>query len=113
MRLRSVSHCAAGAADRSDRIPLVRLDKCELEPITFEVVVSAKETPMTIDSNSLREELRAWMKSPSKGLPEYSSDPNVQRRVGRMLANFDAKFAPHAKRTSVVNSIRIHPSDKL
>jgi hypothetical protein len=89
------------------------LDGRELEPITFEVVVSAKENPMTIESASLREELRARMKSPSIGLPEYSADPIVQRRVGRMLANFDAKFAPHAKRKSMVNSIQIHRSDKL
>jgi hypothetical protein len=67
---------------------------------------------MTIESDSLREELRAWMKFPAKGLPEYSADPIVQRRVGRMLANFDAKPAPYAKRKSVVNSIQIHPSDK-
>ena len=67
---------------------------------------------MTIESDSLREELRVWMKSPAMGLPEYSADPIVQRRVGRMLANFDAKSAPYAKRKSVVNSIQIHPSDK-
>ena len=48
------------------------------------------------------------MKSSSIGLPEYSADPMVRRRVGRMLANFDAKFAPHAKRKSVVNSTQIH-----
>jgi hypothetical protein len=67
---------------------------------------------MTIESDSLREELRARMKAPSKGLPEYSADPIIQRRVGRMLANFDANTAPRAKRKSVVNSIQIHPSDK-
>jgi hypothetical protein len=67
---------------------------------------------MTIESDSLREELRARMKLPSKGLPEYSADPVVQRRVGRMLANFDAKSGPHAKRKPMVNSIQIHPSDK-
>ena len=67
---------------------------------------------MTIESDWLREELRARMKSPAKGLPEYSADPIVQRRVGRMLANFDAKSAPYAKRKSVVNSIQIHLSDK-
>ena len=67
---------------------------------------------MTIESDSLREELRARMKSPAMGLPEYSADPIVQRRVGRMLANFDAKSAPYAKRKLMVNFIQIHPSDK-
>jgi hypothetical protein len=64
---------------------------------------------MTIESDSLREELRARMKSPSKGLPEYSADPIVQRRVGRMLANFDAKSAPHPKRKEV----RASPKKKI
>jgi len=68
---------------------------------------------MTIESDALREELRAWMRSPSIGLPDYSADPIVQRRVGRMLANFDTKFAPHAQRKSVVNSIQIRHPDKL
>jgi hypothetical protein len=90
-----------------------RLDEGKLEPITFEVVVLAKEYAMTIESDALREELRAWMKSPSIGLPEYSADPIVQRRVGRMLANFDAKFAPRAHRKSVVNSIQTRDPDKL
>ena len=67
---------------------------------------------MTIESDLLREELRAGMKFPAKGLPEYSADPIVQRRVGRMLANFDAKPAPYAKRKSVVNSIQIYPPEK-
>jgi hypothetical protein len=55
---------------------------------------------MTIESDSLREELRARMKSPAKGLPEYSADPIVQRRVGRMLANFGAKPASRKKKIS-------------
>jgi hypothetical protein len=88
-----------------------RLDECELEPITFEVVVLARENAMTTESDALREELRAWMKSPSIGLPEYSADPIVQRRVGRMLANFDAKLAPRAPRKSAVHSIRPRDSD--
>jgi hypothetical protein len=90
-----------------------RLDARELEPITFEVVVLAKETAMTIESDALREELRAWIKSPSIGLPEYSADPIVQRRVGRMLANFDAKCAPRAQRKPAVNCIQTRDSDKL
>ena len=53
---------------------------------------------MTIESGSLREELRARMTSPAKGLTEYSADPIVQRRVGRMLANFHAKSAASRKK---------------
>jgi hypothetical protein len=90
-----------------------RLDERELEPITFEIVVLAKETAMTIESEALREELRAWMKSPSIGLPEYSADPIVQRRVGRMLANVDVTCARHAQRKSAVNSIQTRGPDKL
>ena len=41
---------------------------------------------MTIENDRLREELRALMKSFPIGLPEYSADPIVQRRVGRLLA---------------------------
>jgi hypothetical protein len=90
-----------------------RLDECALEPISFEVVVLARENAMTTESDTLREELRAWMKSPPIGLPEYSADPIVQRRVGRMLANFDAKFAPRAQRKAAVNSIQTRDPDKL
>jgi|SRR5579862_6865275 len=64
------------------------------KPITYEVVVSVKENSMTIENDVLREDLRAWMRSPALGLQEYSSDPSVQRRVGRMIANFSAKFSP-------------------
>jgi hypothetical protein len=89
-----------------------RLDERELEPIAFEVVVLARENAMTTESDALREELRAWMKSPSIGLPEYSADPIVQRRVGRILANVDAKFAPRAPRKSAVNSMQPRDPDK-
>jgi hypothetical protein len=41
---------------------------------------------MTIDNDALSEDLRAWIKSPAVGLPEYSADTLVQRRVGKMLA---------------------------
>jgi len=67
---------------------------------------------MTIDNDTLREDLRAWIKSPSIGLPEYSADPIVQRRVGRMLAGVAAKFSPHAQRKVVVNSIQTGWPDK-
>jgi hypothetical protein len=41
---------------------------------------------MTIDNDALCEGLRAWMKSPAIGLPEYADDPAIQRRIGKMLA---------------------------
>ena len=65
---------------------------CELEPIIHEAVVSVKEKLMTIENNALCEDLRAWMASPAIGLSEYSTDPIVQRRVGKMLANFGASL---------------------
>jgi hypothetical protein len=61
---------------------------------------------MTIENDGLREGLRAWMKPPAIGMSEYSADPIVRRRVGVMLANFNAKFAAHAQRKLVVNSIQ-------
>jgi hypothetical protein len=59
---------------------------CKFEPTSSRVVVSLKEHPMTIDDDTFCEDLRAWMKSPAIGLPEYSDDPVIQRRVGKMLA---------------------------
>jgi len=82
------------------------------KPIIYEVVVSVKENSMTIENEVLREDLRAWMRSPAMGLQEYSSDPRVQRRVGRMLANFSAKFSPQSSKQLVVNSIQTCPLDK-
>jgi hypothetical protein len=61
---------------------------------------------MTIESNVLREDFRAWMKSPEIGLPEYSADLQLQRRVGRMIANCGTGDLSHAQRRSVVNSIQ-------
>jgi hypothetical protein len=40
---------------------------------------------MTIDNDAFCEDLRASMKSPAIGLPEYSDDLAIQRRVGKML----------------------------
>lgn len=54
---------------------------------------------MTIEIDALCEDLRAWMKSPAMGLAEYSTDLIVQRRVGRMLADFSTKFSSHARLT--------------
>jgi hypothetical protein len=61
---------------------------------------------MTIENDALCDDLRAWMRSPTMGLQEYSSDPSVQRRVGRMLANFSTKFFLQAPRRTVVNQWR-------
>jgi hypothetical protein len=51
---------------------------------------------MTIDDDALCGDLRAWMKSPAIGLPEYSDDPAIQRRVGKILA--ETLTYIHAKR---------------
>jgi hypothetical protein len=67
---------------------------------------------MTIENDTLREDLRAWMKSPAIGLPDYSADLLVQRRVGRMIANFDARPATHVQRKIAVNSIQTSLPDK-
>lgn len=46
---------------------------------------------MTTESDDLREQILAQMKSPQLGLPEYSADPIVLRRVGRVLADTSAR----------------------
>jgi hypothetical protein len=51
---------------------------------------------MTIDNDALCEDLRTWMKSPAIGLPDYSDDPVIQRRVGKLLA--ETLTHMHAKR---------------
>jgi hypothetical protein len=50
---------------------------------------------MTIENDLLREDFRAWMKSPEIGLPEYSADLKVQRRVGNIIANCGAGYLSH------------------
>jgi hypothetical protein len=67
---------------------------------------------MTIKKDTLRDDLRAWMRSPEKGLPEYSADPIVRRRVGNMIATRDAKLSSRAPKKLVVNSIQIRHPDK-
>ena len=67
---------------------------------------------MTIENDALGEDLRAWIKSPAIGQQDYWTDPLIQRRVGRMLADFCAKPSAHAQ-DKVVNSIHIRFPDKL
>ena len=67
---------------------------------------------MTIENNVLREDFRAWMKSPAIGLPEYSADLQVQRRVGRMIASCGAGDLPRAQQKLVVNSIQTRPPEE-
>jgi hypothetical protein len=67
---------------------------------------------MTIEDDVLSEDLRAYLKSPAIGLPEYWADLLVQRRVGRMIANCGATVLPHAPRKLVVNSIQSGLPDK-
>jgi hypothetical protein len=79
----------------------------EHEPITLEIVVPTKEKiPMTIENDALCADLRAWMKSPAIGLPEYAADPVVQRRIGRMLATFSPRVSSckevHPKQVKLV-----------
>ena len=41
---------------------------------------------MTIEKKVLRKVLREWIASPASAQLDYSADPLVQRRVGRILA---------------------------
>jgi hypothetical protein len=52
---------------------------------------------MTIEDDALREETLALMTAPHVLIPEYSADPMVFRRVGRVIAQskacvFDSSF---------------------
>jgi hypothetical protein len=67
---------------------------------------------MTIENDVLREDFRAWMKSPAIGLPEYSADLQVQCRVGRMIANCGGRDLSRAQKELVVNSIQISLPEK-
>jgi hypothetical protein len=42
---------------------------------------------MTIENDVLREDIRAWTKSPEMRLPEFSFDLKVQRRVGNIITS--------------------------
>jgi hypothetical protein len=61
---------------------------------------------MTIENDALHGDLRAWLKSPAIGLPEYSADLIIQRRVGGILANRGAKLAPRVQGKTVINSVQ-------
>jgi len=71
-----------------------------LEPIVLEVVVVAKVSPMTTENDALREDLRAWIKSPAIGLPDYSADLLIRRRVGGMLADACAILGSRTKESA-------------
>ena len=49
---------------------------------------------MIIGQGSQSDFLRALLKSPQFGLPDYSADPIVQRRVGRAIAEAFDGTAP-------------------
>jgi hypothetical protein len=56
-----------------------------------------KEHPMKIEIDPVRAEIRALLTAPHVLIPEYSVDPMVLRRVGRILAQskacaFDSPF---------------------
>ena len=46
---------------------------------------------MTIENDILREQVLALMKSPQLELPDYSADPIVLRRVGKVLSETSAR----------------------
>ena len=78
------------------RVPFTQSQAaCGLERIISDVVGPMKEAPMTIEKESERDFLRALLKSPQFGLPEYTADPIVQRRVGRAVA--EASTQPHSR----------------
>ena len=49
---------------------------------------------MTVQKDVQRAGLRAMMAESMRGVPEYSADPIVQRRVGRMLAESAKRRRP-------------------
>jgi hypothetical protein len=51
---------------------------------------------MKTENENLRDNLRALMWFPAMALPEYSTDPVVQRRVGEMLARLSTPSGPPA-----------------
>ena len=53
---------------------------------------------MIIEQETQSDFLRALLKSPQFGLPDYSADPIVQRRVGRAIAEASDGNAPKPNR---------------
>jgi len=47
---------------------------------------------MTAEIEKLREDLRALKKFPQTALPDYATDPVIQCRLGRMLAEITARI---------------------
>jgi hypothetical protein len=68
---------------------------------------------MTIENEVLRDNLLAWKKSPAIGLQDYSADPIIQLRVGKMLASFEVTALSHTKRNLMVNSVQSLRQDGL
>ena len=56
---------------------------------------------MTADRDKLRASLRALMESPAAGIADYASDPLIGRRVGRILADAQARHNAAAHRANV------------
>jgi hypothetical protein len=55
---------------------------------------------MTITSDDLREQILALMKSPQLVVPDYSADPIVLRRVGRVIADTSVRVRSRAAEES-------------
>ena len=53
---------------------------------------------MTVENVALREELRALIKTPQLELPDYSADPIVQHRVGKVLTETSTHATAPTKR---------------
>ena len=51
---------------------------------------------MTIERDALQDELRAMLKLSERPIPDYASDPAVQRRVGRVIAKIRAYVLIHS-----------------
>ena len=51
---------------------------------------------MTVEDDTLRAALRVLMKFSQTALPDYATDPMVQRRVGKVLANIPADVRIHS-----------------
>src|SRR5579872_6580034 len=82
---RDASFRSVGASD-STAVRALRPSLAYPSPSPPHVVGSMKRDPMTSENDDLSEELLAQMKQPQLGVPEYSADPVVLRRLGRALS---------------------------